>query len=111
MVIDIQTLRDSADDDPELAEELLNLFDKQAHAEMEHLADAARRADAALIASIAHKLVGSVIACGFVSLAEELRSLELLCRSEMPENIEERIERLRFLFKESLAGMTDLMVG
>ncbi len=111
MIIDIQTLWESADNDPEFAGELLELFAEQAQSELKRLSGALCGRDAAEIAAIAHKMVGSAVACGFVRFAEELRALELDCLKFLPENMEERISRLKILFGESFSGINALLEG
>ena len=109
MTIDSQTLIESACDDRELACELLDMFLEQARSEMDRLTDATRQGDAGLVSLIAHKLVGSAVACGFDGLASELRSLELCSKQDMPDDISERYERLEQLLEEGRVGMTALL--
>ncbi|MDF7798013.1 Hpt domain-containing protein [Pontiellaceae bacterium B1224] len=110
MMIDVKTLLESADDDLEFAEDLLNLFSEQVLEEMDALADACK-GDAAQVASIAHKLVGSAAACGFVGFSTELRSVELRCLQGMPNDIEQRIGHLKGLFEEGRVGMRTFLAG
>jgi HPt (histidine-containing phosphotransfer) domain-containing protein len=110
MMIDVQTLLESAGEDFELAGDLLNLFAEQVCEEMDALADACT-GDPARVASIAHKLVGSAVACGFVAFSTELRALELRCLQDLPDDIEERIGHLEELFEESRTSMNTLLEG
>ena len=111
MTIDSQTLIESACRDRELACELLDMFLEQACSEMDRLADATRQGDAGLVSSIAHKLVGSAVACGFAGFASELRSVELRSKQDMPDDISERYGRLEQLLEEGRVGMTALLEG
>ncbi len=110
-MIDIETLLGSACNDSDFASDLLNLFAEQVSGEMDDLADAACKGDAVLVASIAHKLVGSSVACGFSGLSEELRSMELRCLEKMPEGIEQQIGCLKHLFEEGCNEMSALLAG
>ena len=111
MPIDSQTLIESACDDRELACELLDRFLEQARSEMDRFADAVRQGDAELVSSIAYKLVGAAVACGFAGFAEELHSVELCSKQDMPDDISERYERLEQLLEEGRVGMTALLEG
>ena len=109
MGIDVKTLWESASSDPEFAEDLLNLFEEHTHEGMARLVDASCRKDAEGIASLAHKLVGSAVACGFVNFSKELRSLELRCLQDLPDDMPERIGSLGRLFEEGCIGMAALL--
>jgi HPt (histidine-containing phosphotransfer) domain-containing protein len=77
---------------------------------MDALADASK-GDPARVASIAHKLVGSAVACGFVAFSTELRSLELRCLRDLPDDMEKRIGSLEALFEEGRIGMNSFLEG
>ncbi len=106
---EIKTLLESAGDDRALAGDLLELFEEQAVEEIGILADAAQRCDAKQLARTAHKLVGSAVACGFVDLSQELRSLELHCLHNIPADIVQRIEVLNLLLEKGRDEMTRLL--
>lgn len=111
IMIDVETLLESAGDDSELARTLLNLFAEQVRGAMDDLVDAVCKGDAVLVASIAHKLVGSSVACGFSSLSKELRSVELRCLEKMPESIDQQIGSLKQLFETGCHEMSVLLAG
>jgi len=102
---DVQTLLESAGDDRELAVELLEMFQEQAMEEIGVLTDASQRCDAKEVARTAHKLVGSAVACGFISLSKELRSIELQGLHNGSADIKERIEILNQLLEEGCNEM------
>jgi HPt (histidine-containing phosphotransfer) domain-containing protein len=111
MMNDLGTLLESACDDRELAGELLDMFTEQARAELASMADIAQAGDSKMVASIAHKLVGSAVACGFDGLSKELRAIELRCLQGMPDDIERQIDDVSRLFEAGCIEMSALLAG
>ncbi|WP_372808285.1 Hpt domain-containing protein [Pontiella sp.] len=109
MMNDLGTLLESAGDDQELAGDLLDMFAEQARGELEAMADLVRTGDSKQMATIAHKLVGSAVACGFDGLSKELRAMELRCLQGLPDDVGKQIDALRRLFEESCIEMGALL--
>lgn len=99
-MIDKQTFMESAGNDLELAQNLLTLFEEQVQDGMNNLTDAVCTGNAALVASVAHKLVGSAVACGFIGLSEHLRNIELGSQVQISADIELQINNLKQIFEE-----------
>lgn len=106
-----QELHDSADGDLEFAQELLCMFEEQIREETERLVEAGHRSDRELAAHIAHKLVGSSLACGFEELGQQFRLLEWDCLRAWPDQFEERMDRLMRLFEDGLKLMRSYLVA
>lgn len=106
---DFKTLMESAGDDAACAGELLIMFEKQMHREMDRLTVAIGHGEAGQAASLAHKLVGSAAACGFEDLSRALRALELDCLKAIPADIELQMGNLSRLFKEGGQEMSILL--
>jgi HPt (histidine-containing phosphotransfer) domain-containing protein len=111
MMNDLGTLLESACDDRELAGDLLEMFTEQARAELASMADIAQTGDSKKVALIAHKLVGSAVACGFDGFSKELRAMELRCLQGLPDNIERQVDDVRRLLEASCIEMSALLAG
>ena len=90
---------------------LSDMFFDQTGVEMERLSAAAAAGDAVPMGAVAHKMVGSAMACGFVGLARSLRELELLCGQGLPDNTAGRIDHLARLIAEGRAFWECLLDG
>ncbi|QBG48745.1 Hpt domain-containing protein [Verrucomicrobia bacterium S94] len=102
---DIKTLIESAGDDRELAVDLLELFKEQAIEGIAALSDAVQKEDSKEAVHLAHKLVGSAIACGFIDLSQELRFIETECQREVPDDIEQRLQTVSQLLERGCNEM------
>lgn len=108
-MIDVETLLNSACDELELAVELLDLFNEQICEGVRGLTDGVSAGDALQVAAVAHRLIGSSVACGFDGLSKELRSIELGCLEKMPDDIEQQIKKLKQLFEDNHMEMSTIL--
>ena len=89
--IDLSALIEAAGGDSAIMTELVRIFFDTTNREMDRLNDAVDDGDFETISRVAHKLVGSSMACGLIALATDLRELEQLSKPSLPEDIDERI--------------------
>lgn len=107
MEIDPKTLMESASDDREFASELLEMFMEQARSGFQEILISARASDSDAAAEMAHKMVGSCLACGFLELGEALRDLELRCRQGEPVDVLAHVDRMMVALEEAHVKMVD----
>lgn len=93
--IDSEALFDAAGGEPEVVEELLELFFDLTGQEVIRLVSAAADGDANAVAEAAHKIVGSSATLGLGGLATDLRELEQRCKQGLPDDMDERIRRIK----------------
>lgn len=74
--------------------ELVEIFFNSTNEEMERMNDAVDSDDFTTISRVAHKLVGSSVACGLITLAHDLRELEQLSKTGIPLDLDERIQQI-----------------
>jgi HPt (histidine-containing phosphotransfer) domain-containing protein len=75
-LIDFDQLDAASNSDPELMQELINLYFDQAGEIMTGLRDAITASSAPDVNHLAHKLVGASLACGMSAVVVPLRELE-----------------------------------
>jgi TMAO reductase system sensor TorS len=78
VLVDIDRLRDVADDKPDRMQQLIDLYLTQAAPMLDGLHEAIQTNSSGDVARIAHKLVGSSISCGVEAFTQPLRELERL---------------------------------
>jgi len=107
IIVDIDRLRDAADDDPAQMQKLIELYLSEAAPMMEALERAIQSNSSAEVARLAHKMVGSSLSCGVEALAESLRELEKLGRSEnlgeapaLFEHVRQKFPQVRKIFAQ-----------
>ena len=77
-LVDIERLRDVADDDPDQMQQLIDLYLSQAIPMLDSLEEAIQANSGGEVARIAHRLVGSSLSCGVEAFTQPLRELERL---------------------------------
>ena len=77
-LVDIDRLRDVADDEPHRMQQLIDLYLIQAGPMLDGLNEAIQSNSSGDVARIAHKLVGSSLSCGVEAFTQPLRELERL---------------------------------
>jgi two-component system sensor histidine kinase/response regulator len=80
VLVDIDRLREAADDEPEQMRQLIDLYLTQAVPLLDDLDEAIQTSSSDDVARIAHKFVGSSASCGAEALTRPLRELERLGR-------------------------------
>jgi HPt (histidine-containing phosphotransfer) domain-containing protein len=78
MLVDIDRLRDVADNEPDRMQQLIDLYLTQAVPTLDGLDEAIQTNSGGDVARIAHKLVGSSLSCGVEAFTQPLRELEKL---------------------------------
>jgi signal transduction histidine kinase/DNA-binding response OmpR family regulator/HPt (histidine-containing phosphotransfer) domain-containing protein len=78
LLVDIDRLRDVADDDPDRMQQLVDLYLAQAGPMLDDLNEAIQTNSSGDVARIAHKLVGSSVSCGVEAFTQPLHELERL---------------------------------
>ena len=85
--VDLERLREMAENDPEQVRDLVRLYLTQAEELMNRLQAALQSRSAADVARVAHKLGGSSSTCGMTGIVAPLRELEQLGNAgKLPEN-------------------------
>jgi HPt (histidine-containing phosphotransfer) domain-containing protein len=101
-IIEADVLLESACGDYDTAIELLNLFFELTGAEMKRLILAVDEDDVASALGTAHKMAGSCLACGLMTLGNDLRELEKDCKQGLlPGDVTERMECITQQFGEA----------
>jgi signal transduction histidine kinase/DNA-binding response OmpR family regulator/HPt (histidine-containing phosphotransfer) domain-containing protein len=80
VLVDINRLREAADDEPEQMRQLIDLYLTQAVPLLDDLDGAIQTSSSDEVARIAHKFVGSSASCGADALTQPLREMERLGR-------------------------------
>jgi HPt (histidine-containing phosphotransfer) domain-containing protein len=80
--VDVDCLRESASDDPEMLKELVELYLQQAEEQLNELREAIEKGESKEIYRLAHKLVGSSATCGMIAIVPSLVELERIGREE-----------------------------
>ena len=102
--IDPEVLLESVCGDKETALELLDLFFELVGREMDDIGNAIAAEDVASVAALAHKMVGSSMACGLAGFAGGMADMEKECRKNgMPSDAGERVQRLALQLSEARA--------
>ena len=78
VLVNIDRLRDVADDEPDGMQRLIDLYLTQAVPMLDSLDEAIQTNSSGEVARIAHKLVGSSVTCGVEAFTQSLRELERL---------------------------------
>jgi signal transduction histidine kinase/DNA-binding response OmpR family regulator len=78
VLVDVDRLREVADDEPERMQQLIDLYLTQAMPMLDGLEEAIQGNASGDVARIAHKLVGSSVSCGVEAFTHPLRELERL---------------------------------
>jgi HPt (histidine-containing phosphotransfer) domain-containing protein len=85
--VDLERLREMAENDPESVRHLVDLYLTQAEELMNRLQAALQSRSVADVARVAHKLGGSSSTCGMTGIVGPLRELEQLGKAgRLPEN-------------------------
>jgi HPt (histidine-containing phosphotransfer) domain-containing protein len=105
--VDFEQLQAASSDDPQVLQELVNLYFEQADSVMAQLVRAVQTKSAKDVDYLAHKLVGASLACGMSSMVAPLRELEQRARKGDLEKAEElrtlaasRLEEVRAAVNE-----------
>lgn len=103
--IDFERLRDIADNDAELMDELIELYFPQTRELLDELKIAIETGNYDSIYKSAHKALGSSVTCGMNAIVQHLKELEQYGRDKNSENAHAELTRAERAFKE----MTDYL--
>lgn len=87
-------LMDAACQNQEIASGLMNLFFELTGQEQARLAVVIAEGNSASASAVAHKIAGSCASCGMSGLAARFRELEHLCKTSIPEDVNERLQTI-----------------
>jgi HPt (histidine-containing phosphotransfer) domain-containing protein len=109
VLVDIDRLRDVADDKPDRMQQLIDLYLTQAAPMLDGLHEAIQTNSSGDVARIAHKLVGSSISCGVEAFTQPLRELERLGHEGDLAGAHALFEDVRHKFPRVQSVLTQLM--
>lgn len=111
--VDMVYLSETAGDDPEMVENLANLYLRHTSERLEELKGAIEIGFSADVFSIAHKCLGSSRTCGMNIIADSFAKLEQMGKSddlagaeEEFDNAQTEFERIKFFLEEVLRPLT-----
>ncbi|HEX7518152.1 MAG TPA: ATP-binding protein, partial [Chthoniobacterales bacterium] len=110
-LVDIDRLRDVADDEPDRIQQLIDLYLTQAVPMLDSLNEAIQTNSSGDVARIAHKLVGSSVSCGVEAFTQPLRELERLGHEGDLSGADALFDDVRHKFPRVQSVLTQLMTN